>query len=86
MGVHSQSMERPLKTANFPQGYESFTGAGVYSAWRFVPQTGGGPAAREKPTAPAAPAAKFGPSTTATAGESTAPAAVRAGPAKPSSP
>jgi len=58
VGVHSQSMERPLKTANFPKGYESFTGAAVYSAWRFVPQAGGGgPAARDKPTAPAAPAA-----------------------------
>src|SRR3990172_4671258 len=58
VGVHSQSMERPLKTANFPKGYESFTGAAVYSAWRFVPRGGGGgPAARDKPTAPAAPAA-----------------------------
>lgn len=86
MGVHSQSMERPLKTANFPQGYESFTGADMYSAWRFVPQPGGGPAAGEKPTVPAAPAVKSGQSTTATAGDSPALPAVRAGPAKPSSP
>ncbi len=53
IGVHSQSTGRPLKTANFPQGYESFTGADMYSAWRFVPQAGGRPAAREKPTPPA---------------------------------
>jgi type II secretory pathway pseudopilin PulG len=41
VGVHSQSMERPLKTANFPRGYESFAGATVYSAWRFAPAAAG---------------------------------------------
>jgi type II secretory pathway pseudopilin PulG len=82
VAVHSQSIERPLKTANFPPGYESFAGATVYSAWRFGPQAGAGPAAGEKPRASAA---KSGPSTTATAG-GPAPAAVQAGPAKPSSP
>lgn len=82
VAVHSQSIERPLKTANFPPRYESFAGASVYSAWRFGPQAGAGPAAGEKPRASAA---KSGPSTTATAG-GPAPAAVPAGPAKPSSP
>ena len=86
VGVHSQSLERPLKIANFPRGYESFTGAGMYSAWRFVPDAGGGPAAREKPKTPAAPALKFGQSTTTTASDSPAPAPVRPGPAKPTSP
>jgi len=85
VGVHSQSMERPLKIANFPQGYESFAGATVYSAWRFGPQAGGGPAAREKPTTPATPATKSGPRTTAAAGESNAAAAAQVAPLKPSS-
>jgi type II secretory pathway pseudopilin PulG len=79
VGVHSQAIERPLKTANFPPGYESFAGATVYSAWRFGPQAGAGPAAGEKPRASAA---KSGPSTTA--GGPTP--AVPAGLAKPSSP
>jgi type II secretory pathway pseudopilin PulG len=86
VGVHSQSMERPLKTGNFPRGYESFAGATVYSAWRFAPYASGGPAAGEKPKASAAPAAKSGPSTTATAGDSPAPPAARVGSAKPFSP
>ncbi|MGH8680547.1 MAG: type II secretion system protein [Burkholderiales bacterium] len=75
VGVHSQSMERPLKIANFPRGYESFAGATVYSAWRFAPQAGGGLAARGKPTTPAT---KSG----ATASESNAPAAAQAAPPK----
>jgi type II secretory pathway pseudopilin PulG len=80
IGVHSQSLERPLKIANFPRGYESFTGAGTYSGWRFIANAGGGPAASEKP---AAPAVKSGASPTATVGGSPARAAVPAGSPKP---
>ncbi len=75
VGVHSQSLDRPLKTGNFPRGYESFAGATTYSAWRFVPHAGVGLAA---PAKPAAPAAKSGPAT-----ESTAPAAGQAAPPRP---
>ena len=53
VGLHSQSLARPLKTANFPQGYESFNGATTYSAWQFVPAATGAPAAKS-----AVPAAK----------------------------
>jgi type II secretory pathway pseudopilin PulG len=53
VGLHSQSLARPLKTASFPQGYESFNGATTYSAWQFVPAATGALAAK-----PAAPAAK----------------------------
>jgi type II secretory pathway pseudopilin PulG len=81
MGVHSQSTARPLKTANFPRGYESFTGAGTYAAWRFVPHPGGAPAAPEKPAK--APPVKFGASPTATVGSPALPAAVPAGTPKP---
>jgi len=44
VGVHSQSMDRPLKIANFPQGYESFAGSAAYSSWvfGFAPPGGGG--------------------------------------------
>jgi len=52
VGLHSQSLARPLKTANFPPGYESFNGATTYSAWQFVPPATGAPAA--KSAAPAA--------------------------------
>jgi len=55
VGVHSQSMERPLKTANFPQGYESFAGATVYSAWRFGPASAGSRTMPESTARPATP-------------------------------
>jgi len=55
VGVHSQSMERPLKTANFPRGYESFAGATVYSAWRFAPAAAGSSIAPKSAAGPAAP-------------------------------
>jgi len=55
VGVHSQSMERPLKTANFPQGYESFAGATVYSAWRFGPALAGFRTIPESTARPAKP-------------------------------
>ncbi len=73
IGVHSQSLERPLKVANFPKSYESFAGATSYSSWVFASQAGGGPAGREKPATPAVPPAKSGPRTTAR----------RAGPTRP---
>ena len=41
VGVYSRSTARPLKTANFPKGYESFADAASYSAWRFVAGTDG---------------------------------------------
>jgi type II secretory pathway pseudopilin PulG len=63
-GVHSQSLEQPLKTANFPKGYESFTGATTYAAWRFAPQTTGLPGASEKSSVPVAPGGKTPPGTT----------------------
>ncbi len=55
VGVHSQSMDRPLKTANFPPGYESFAGATVYSAWRFGPAAAGSPVAPGSAARPATP-------------------------------
>jgi type II secretory pathway pseudopilin PulG len=55
VAVHSQSMERPLKTANFPQGYESFAGATVYSAWRFGPASAGFRTIPESTARPAKP-------------------------------
>ncbi len=55
VGVHSQSLERPLKTANFPRGYESFAGATVYSAWRFAPAAAGSSITPKPAAGPAAP-------------------------------
>jgi len=55
VGVHSQSPERPLKVANFPASYGSFTGAATYSAWRFTPSLPG--TFVPGPTAPAAKSA-----------------------------
>ncbi len=34
-GVASRSTERPLKTANFPPNFDSFSAAGSYSDWVF---------------------------------------------------
>jgi type II secretory pathway pseudopilin PulG len=62
VGVHSQSLEPPLKVGNFPGAYSSFTGATTYSAWRFDQgaAAGGQPAAGQKPGAPSAPSGKAG--------------------------
>lgn len=38
MGVYSQSGERPLKSANFPEAHAAFESAQRYSQWRFVHQ------------------------------------------------
>lgn len=35
-GVHSAGDEAPLKTGNFPPGYEQFESAETYADWRFV--------------------------------------------------
>ena len=35
-GVHSLSEEAPMKTANFPTGYEGFAGKAQYADWEFV--------------------------------------------------
>ena len=72
-GVYSQSLERPLKTANFPRGYESFTGASTYSAWRFAPALAGSRVTPESAARPTAPGLKFGASKAATAGAASAP-------------
>jgi type II secretory pathway pseudopilin PulG len=36
VGVYSRATTRPLKTANFPKGYEPFANAASYAEWRFV--------------------------------------------------
>lgn len=36
LGVFSTSQERPLKTGDFPQVYQTFEKAQAYSDWRFV--------------------------------------------------
>ena len=35
MGVYSLSKVKPLKTSNFPEGYESFEGKNSHSEWQF---------------------------------------------------
>ena len=49
VGVHSQSMARPLKVANFPKDYQSFANATTYSAWKFAGVAGGSPAGSQSP-------------------------------------
>ncbi len=77
MGVHSQSTAQPLKVAKFPRGYEAFTGAATYTAWRFVPHGGAGLGVAGK--APPPPGASL----SVPAGGSPVPAAAPSGPAKP---
>ena len=36
IGVYSRSLEKPLKKANFPEGYDSFMSARRYSDWVFA--------------------------------------------------
>jgi len=40
VGVYSRSTEQPVKTANFPAGYEAFMNAKSYAEWRFVTVAG----------------------------------------------
>jgi type II secretory pathway pseudopilin PulG len=51
VGVRSQSLEPPLKVANFPKSYESFAGATSYSNWvfGFAPPGTGAPTTAGKP-------------------------------------
>jgi type II secretory pathway pseudopilin PulG len=77
VGVHSQSLERPLKTANFPAGYASFTGAATYAAWRFTPSLPGTFVPGQQTT----PAAKSAQGTTAATRDPR-----MTGPPKPSAP
>jgi type II secretory pathway pseudopilin PulG len=35
VGIHSRSMDKPLKKAAFPRGYEAFENAGTYADWIF---------------------------------------------------
>ncbi|AXS80138.1 type II secretion system protein [Dechloromonas sp. HYN0024] len=37
IGVYSRSLEKPLKTAKFGKGYESFAKANSYADWKFSP-------------------------------------------------
>jgi type II secretory pathway pseudopilin PulG len=56
VGVHSRSTGKPLKTANFPAGYEAFGSAASYAEWRFVAGVDGRlTAASKAATAAAAP-------------------------------
>jgi type II secretory pathway pseudopilin PulG len=48
-GVHSRSEQEPWKRANFPRGWESFSGASKYSDWKFV---AGGAASGKESTLP----------------------------------
>ena len=50
-GVSSQSVEKPLKTGNFRQGYEKFEGATSYSGWVFeyAPMMASGVLAVQRP-------------------------------------
>lgn len=50
-GVSSQSVEKPLKTGNFRQGYERFEGATTYSGWVFeyAPMMASGVPAVQRP-------------------------------------
>jgi type II secretory pathway pseudopilin PulG len=41
VGVYSRSTTQPLKSANFPKGYEAFASATSYADWRFVATTDG---------------------------------------------
>lgn len=43
-GVSSKSVEKPMKSGNFPQGYEKFEDADSYADWtfEFVPASGVG--------------------------------------------
>ena len=61
IGIYSQSDGVPFRQANFPQGLESFEGAGHYSNWMFiyVPRT---PGARTPPaTVPTRPSPSTAP-------------------------
>lgn len=49
-GVHSPSAAVPLKTGNFPAGYERFEDAETYADWRFVARPDDAPAERPAPT------------------------------------
>ena len=46
-GVHSASDDVPLKTGNFPPGYEQFESAETYADWRFVAGRNAAPAEPE---------------------------------------
>ncbi|MFP4032674.1 MAG: type II secretion system protein [Desulfococcaceae bacterium] len=43
-GVHSAGDDVPLKTGNFPPGYEQFESAETYADWRFVAGRNAAPA------------------------------------------
>jgi type II secretory pathway pseudopilin PulG len=64
VGVYSRSTTPPLKTANFPKGYEAFASAASYAEWRFVGGVDGKIAAAVAgTTAPGGGAATLAPST-----------------------
>lgn len=49
MGVYSRSMDRPIKTADFPAEDQSFEGARRYSQWRFIYQPESNPVLQVPP-------------------------------------
>jgi type II secretory pathway pseudopilin PulG len=55
VGVHSRATGKPLKTANFPAGYEAFGSAASYAEWRFVAGVDGRLTAAAKAGTAAAP-------------------------------
>ena len=62
VGVYSRSTTKPLKTANFPKGYEGFADAARYADWRFVAGVDGKVAAASTgSTAPGGGAATLAP-------------------------
>ena len=62
--VYSRSTARPLKTANFPKGYEAFASAESYAEWRFVAGVDGKVAAAVARTTPQGGATLAPPSVT----------------------
>lgn len=81
VGLHSKSMDRPLKIAGFPKGYEAFNGATSYAAWEFVPAATDARLSL-KPGAPGTPGAPKAPGVPGTPGALGAPGL----PATPGSP
>jgi type II secretory pathway pseudopilin PulG len=52
LGVHSQSMDQPLKTDNFAASDKAFAGTGTYSDWQFAYAPLEAPDAAVAPVAP----------------------------------
>jgi type II secretory pathway pseudopilin PulG len=68
VGVYSRSTTKPLKTANFPKGYEAFGNTASYAEWRFVAGVDGKIAAAVPGTTPQGGATSAPPSVTSLQG------------------